>query len=114
MNADEIQNQPGTSPPPDLVEDLAEELAKLPPPTPSAQYETPITPRNARDQGPLLEGRIMAEMRKPDGSLVWLPLTNQETYLAKSFVPTGEQADVETWNLEDAKRHRWTGFGPKR
>jgi hypothetical protein len=111
MNADDIQNQPGTVPPPALVEELAEALAKHPSPPPSAQHETPIAPPNTKDQGPLRQGRLYVEMRKPSGSLAWVPIDNEATYTAKGYVPTGEQADWDKWSVEEARAHKWHGVG---
>jgi hypothetical protein len=109
--SDAIQNQPGTVPPPALVEELAEALAQHPPPPPSTAYETPIDPPTSTDQGPLWAGRVYAEYRRPDGLMTWIPITNEATYLAKGFVATGRTADWDVWSVEAARQHKWHGVG---
>ena len=94
----------------ELVDDLAAELAKLPAPPPTAQHETAIAPVNAQDQGALRQGRMYVELRRPNGDLCWMPQDNLAVYTAKGFVPTGQQADSDIWNLERARADKWRGF----
>jgi hypothetical protein len=54
---------------------------------------------------------IVAEFRKPDGSLVYLQADNREVYLRKGYTLTGRTMSWTDWNVYAADVERWKAIG---
>lgn len=54
---------------------------------------------------------VVAEFRKPDGSLVYLHKDNRATYERKGFVLTGVEFSWTDWNEHAADIERWKAIG---
>jgi hypothetical protein len=59
----------------------------------------------------LNSGHIVAEFRKPDGELVYLPRDNAAVYVRKGYVLTGVEFSRDDWNVYAGHIDRWRAIG---